>query len=380
MRNRSLPSKAMSSKPTNHLPSTLGNRTMKCFKSEIQSVRAAFTLVELLVVIAIIGIMIGMALPAVQAMRELARRSNCAQNLVQISLGLSSYNMTHGHYPIGTQDKTGPIASEPKGFHHNWAAAILPMLDAEVIYAAIDQNASVYAKQNARVRELRIPTFICPSASGIRYNATCYSGVTGSIETPIDTTNNGTFILNRAMTDSDITDGLGYTLFIGEMLSPYNEDLGWMSGTRASLRDAGHRINAELARIRGDQTNVPPITPAYVGGFASDHPNGAHLLLGSGEYMFRSNSMDVALLEQMANRSDGELPKAWQSRNPRILNQPTAPREGTTGKAPSGTGTEESEGATDGSQSKTKVKPTKLTDPTSAGASAGNSSPASASE
>ena len=338
MNNKSLQDKVTKSEPTNHLPSALAHRTlghlhMKCFASENRSPRAAFTLVELLVVIAIIGIMIGMSLPAVQAMRELARRSRCEQNLVQISLGLSGYNMTHGHYPIGTQDKTAPIASEPKGFHHNWAAAILPMLDAEVVYAAIDQNVSVYAKQNASVRELRIPTFICPSASGIRYNATCYSGVTGSVETPIDTTNNGTFILNRAMTDRDITDGLGYTLFIGEMLSSYNEDLGWMSGTRASLRDAGHRINAELARIRGDQTNATPITPAYVGGFASDHPNGAHLLLGSGEYMFRSNSMDEAVLQQMANRSDGELPKAWQSRNPRILNQPASarrwnPREG----------------------------------------------------
>ena len=275
--------------------------------------RTAFTLVELLVVIAIIGVLTGMALPALQGMRELARRSSCGQNLVQLSLAISSYNATLGHYPIGTQAKTGPVLSEAKGFHHNWAAAILPMLDAQNVYDAIDQNASVYAKQNEEVRQLRIPVFICPSATDIRYNATCYSGVTGSTETPIDTTNNGTFILNRMISDRDITDGLGYTLFVGEMLSAWEEDLGWMSGTRASLRDAGHQINAELKRVRGPQTGVKPITPKYVGGFASDHPNGAHLLLGSGEYMFRSNSMDQKVLEQMAERSDGQIPQSWNS-------------------------------------------------------------------
>ena len=275
--------------------------------------RAAFTLVELLVVIAIIGMLIGMSFPALQSMRELTRRSNCEQNLVQLSLAISSYNATFGHYPIGTQAQTGPVLSEPKGFHHNWAAALLPMLDAQNVYDAIDQSASVYAKANQEVRHLRIPVFICPSATGIRYNATCYSGVTGSTETPIDATNNGTFILNRRISDRDITDGLGYTLFIGEMLSPWEEDLGWMSGTRASLRDAGHRINAELKRIHGPQTGVKPLSLDYVGGFASDHPNGAHLLLGSGEYMFRSNSMDQKVLEQMAARSDGQIPTAWQS-------------------------------------------------------------------
>ena len=340
------------------MPSPTDEHAMKCPHSETRSDRAAFTLVELLVVIAIIGVIIGLMLPAIQGMRELARRSNCRQNLVQISLALSSYNMQQGHYPIGTQAKTGPIASEPQGFHHNWAAAILPELDAEVVYKAIDQSVSVYAKQNAKVRNLRIPTYICPSATRIRHNATCYAGVTGSAETPIDTTNNGTFILNRAITDDDITDGLGYTLFIGEMLSPYTEDLGWMSGTRSSLRDAGHPINAELARIRGPQTDDPPVSTAYVGGFASDHPNGAHLLMGSGECTFRSNSMDLVVLQQMANRSDGQLPAEWQSRNPMILDQPDAPADGTTDENAADSSTGEGNGKAE--SNKEKVKPTKV--------------------
>lgn len=274
--------------------------------------RYGFTLVELLVVIAIIGVLVGMSLPAMQNMRELARRSNCEQNLIRLSLAMSSYASTNGHYPIGTQAKTGPIQNEPKGFHHNWASGILPMMDAQNVYDAMDQSVSVYAKQNEEVRNLRIPTFICPSASDVRYNTTCYAGVTGSTETPIDVDNDGVFILNTRISDRDITDGLGYTLFLAEKLSRWENDLGWMSGTRSSLRDAGHAINADRARVRGPESPDPqPLT--YVGGFASDHPGGAYLLLGSGEFQFRSGSMDQQILRQLASRADGQIPEEWKA-------------------------------------------------------------------
>ncbi|WP_442506572.1 DUF1559 domain-containing protein [Novipirellula sp. SH528] len=275
-----------------------------------------FTLVELLVVIAIIGVLVGLALPAMQNMRELSRRTACQQNLTQLSLALSSYSLRNVHYPMGTINSTGPILNEPVGYHHNWISGLLPMLDAQSVYEAIDRSESVYAPANAEVRSLSIPMLQCPSQSGMRENTTCYAGIHASSETPIDEDNDGVLFLNVPVLDSDITDGLAYTAFVGEKLSRFEEDLGWISGTRSSLRNTGHAINAELARIRGPQGPDQEVSATYVGGIASDHPNGANVLLGNGSYRFCNPSMDATILKQLGSRADGEIPHEWKSDEP----------------------------------------------------------------
>ena len=275
-----------------------------------------FTLVELLVVIAIIGVLIGMSVPAMQNMREMARRSNCEQNLMQLSLALSAYSLQYNHFPAGTFNETGPIINEPVGYHHNWVSGLLPFMDAGNVYDAIDFTVGVYAPANELPRNVRLPRLLCPSASGIRDYTSCYAGIHASTETPIDVDNDGVFILNRGLDDSDIPDGLGYTMFLAEKLSAYDQDLGWMSGTRSTLRNTGHPINAERSEMRGPAVETLTLPSTYVGGIASDHPGGAFILLGGGEVQFRSPSIDQLVLRQMANRADRAIPLEWQTDQP----------------------------------------------------------------
>src|SRR3954463_6577901 len=79
-----------------------------------------WTLIELLVVIAIIAVLLALLLPAVQQAREAARRTQCRTQLMQIGLALQSYHDAHGSLPCGVVNDSGPISSEPKGYHHSW--------------------------------------------------------------------------------------------------------------------------------------------------------------------------------------------------------------------------------------------------------------------
>ena len=88
----------------------------------------AFTLVELLVVIAIIGILISMMMPAIQSARETARRAECTNNMMQLGMGLASYQAAHQTLPPGTTDPSGPIRNLPQGNHISWLVHILPYI------------------------------------------------------------------------------------------------------------------------------------------------------------------------------------------------------------------------------------------------------------
>lgn len=325
--------------------------------------RAAFTLVELLVVIAIIGILVGLLLPAVQAAREAARRMQCSNNLCQLGIAITNYEMAHHVLPPGTINATGPIVHIPVGFHHSWIVQILPMLDERVAYKALKHKESVYSAANAPVRAHTVRGLICPSTN-VQGPYSCYAGVHHSSEVPIDVTNNGLFFLNSRLRYDDITDGLSHTLAVGEK-AVESLDLGWGSGTRASLRNLGsglastfvshqgamppglveadargNPINPEegMMQIEGDGMEIgeqrpgtnwtaAPGDPASwvaiadlpsvnvgipnngtgVGGFSSPHTGGVQFVLGDGAVHFFSITTDPQILSRLGARADGIL-------------------------------------------------------------------------
>ena len=276
--------------------------------------RTGFTLVELLVVIAIIGVLVALLLPAVQAAREAARRLSCTNNLCQLILATQNYEMTFGVYPPGTVNDTGPIQNLPQGYHHNWLSQLLPFMEEQNVYDHVDFQVGVYDDKNQPVRQTPIPILACPSdeMGGGDLWLSSYAGSQHDAEAPIDKDNHGVFFLNSAIRPLDVTDGLSHTLFIGEkILNPraqYGEfvnpdDLGWMSGTRATLRNVGAELNAdrhlarrpELGQIPlgedGNQEDAAAVDPKlFVGGFSSRHPSGISIALGDSSALSRKAS------------------------------------------------------------------------------------------
>ena len=277
--------------------------------------RFGFTLIELLVVIFIMAILIAILLPAVQQAREAARRGQCINNLAQIGLALHNYEMAHEVFPPGSINATGPIRFEPKGYHMSWIAQLLPYLDQQNLYSQIDFQVGAYDAKNKIPRRTQLPISICPSdfrsSPGFaEAPGSSYAGCHNDVETAIDRGNNGMFVLNQAVRRVAVTDGLAFTFFAGEKML-LNEELGWMSGTRTTLRNAGTKLNASVSSTRVEfprrPNDYPAISLEYVGGFSSHHDGGANFAVGDGSVHFINQNLAQSVLQSLANRSDGEI-------------------------------------------------------------------------
>ena len=142
-------------------------------KMQIQQSRSAFTLVELLVVIAIIGILVGMLFPAIQAVREAARRTSCSNKMRQIGLSVANYESALSRFPV---NQVGPgVSNGSGGFtrgYYSWLVPLLPFVEQQNVYDSFDLtinngDGSDYrvsaSHPNAVAVSTVIDTFLCPS-------------------------------------------------------------------------------------------------------------------------------------------------------------------------------------------------------------------------
>jgi type II secretory pathway pseudopilin PulG len=135
--------------------------------------------VELLVVIAIIGVLVALLLPAVQAAREAARRTQCTNNLKNLSLGLLNHHDTKGEFPAPAIVQNNPAATpanqssdllDMSRLFSNWAIEVLPFIEQQNLYAQAQYNDFDIRFFNPNditfnhaVRSTRLPVMICPS-------------------------------------------------------------------------------------------------------------------------------------------------------------------------------------------------------------------------
>ncbi|TWU20791.1 DUF1559 domain-containing protein [Bythopirellula polymerisocia] len=132
-------------------------------KKKIRQLAGGFTLVELLVVIAIIGVLVALLLPAVQAARESARRTQCQSNLRQLALAVLNYESNRKILPIGMEFEEGEEPSQTNKIGKNWLISILPQMEQQGLYDSFDFSEYISADQNKLARGTQIASMLCPA-------------------------------------------------------------------------------------------------------------------------------------------------------------------------------------------------------------------------
>ena len=318
----------------------------------MRTTRTAFTLVELLVVIAIIGVLVALLLPAVQAAREAARRSQCQNNLKQTALAMHNYEDTFKTLPGGV-GRWGCCWG-------TWQARVLPFMEqknAAEIYVNSDGNDATGQRYNGatniRVTSLRIKSWTCPSdipnapiggppritnhnygvnygntsfmqltLNGIQFGGAPFSAYTGSTggDGPVNAAAVPSFtdIYGKPIRLAEITDGTSNTLMVGELIQGQVNALhgfswwGGGSGFVTFLPPNSRLPDVLVGGICNADPRNPPCTTTgtntapRMAGARSRHPTGVQVAYCDGHVGFIQNSISTVIWNAGGTSQGGE--------------------------------------------------------------------------
>lgn len=301
----------------------------------------AFTLIELLVVIAIIAILIALLLPAVQQVREAARRTQCRNNLKQIGLALFNYESSHGSFPPGYLyipgvQWSGPVTPGFEDANHQgfaWGAMILPFIDQANLYNLINFRTPCFDPVNQPMREAHISLYLCPSDTTSagkfvvrddssmpveQYAAACYAANWGpaTASENLDATPDesaGVFYRNSVTRITHILDGTSNTLAVGERtnglilggIPPHPSfETAWFSAAREiadPADDHGHMVLFDGQFAPNQATG-----PGADRGVSAPHTGYSLFLMCDGSVRPITENIDFNLYEGLCSRNRGE--------------------------------------------------------------------------
>jgi prepilin-type N-terminal cleavage/methylation domain-containing protein len=311
--------------------------------------RQAFTLIELLVVITIIGILISLLLPAIQAVRESARRTNCSDKLREIGLAVRNFESGRLHFPAGYQAMipcTDGASDTSPGW--GWGATILPQLEEGAVFKLIAFALPIEDPANSIAARSMIPLYRCPSdftpdAAFVVTNdfsdpvlvaaPSSYAACCGGDES--DTTSvsgSGVFFRNSQIKAAQITDGTSKTIVIGER-SWGNANGIWAGAIRNAVcargkqnpcpgTAAGSSPAATLVLAHSHLNNALTDTDGGLDDFSSRHVDGSNFVFGDGSIHFLrsipgdnpdgSYTPDSLSFQALGTRAGGEpIPADW---------------------------------------------------------------------
>jgi prepilin-type N-terminal cleavage/methylation domain-containing protein len=305
-----------------------------------------FTLVELLVVIAIIGILVALLLPAVQAARESARRSQCTNNLKQLAIAIDLYHDTYQILPAGANwldDACSPPSDPCENLRGNILMRLLPFIEEQALYDLIDFSTVTDAQlrpDGAPIGATPVATFICPSNDVSSLDAGLASMNYAASRGPTKHLNNSgcscaiwdllnqrigaeafeyadhvpgskfAGVFTRGSTQikyRQITDGLSHTIFMGEVRPDCSEHAarGWANSNN------GNGLASTLIDINYDTCNKNHSDGCHRWcnwntevGFKSAHPGGALFSMGDGSAHFLAETIELFTYNRLGSKAD----------------------------------------------------------------------------